>query len=195
MKTKLNVILALLLVFVISVSFAQQENVKGTVSDVDGLPLIGATVIISGTNNGTTTDFDGKFIINSSIGDVLKVSYIGYSDQIVTVNNSKNITVVMQADDSELDEVVVTALGISRDKKSIGYASQQVSGDAVSTVKVDNIASSLSGKVSGVQIKTNNNFGGSANFLIRGVSSLTGNNQPLFVVDGIPISNNLNNSR
>ena len=194
MKTKFTMILTLFMALIVQTTFAQEKTVSGTVSDENGLPLIGATVVISGTSSGTTTDFDGKFIISSSTGDVLKVSYIGYSDQLVTANNSKNITVVMQADDSELDEVVVTALGISRDKKSIGYASQQVSGDAVSTVKVDNIASSLSGKVSGVQIKTNNNFGGSANILIRGVSSLTGNNQPLFVVDGIPISNNLNNS-
>ncbi len=194
MKTKFNVILTLLLAFVIQISFAQQKNVTGTVSDTDGMSLVGATVIISGTSNGTTTDFDGNFSIKSSVGDVLKISYLGYADQFATVNDTNNIIVVMQANDSQLDEVVITALGISRDKKSIGYASQQVGGDAVSTVKVDNIASSLSGKVSGVQIKTNNNFGGSANFLIRGVSSLTGNNQPLFVVDGIPISNNLNNS-
>ena len=117
-----------------------------------------ATVIISGTSNGTTTDFDGNFSIKSSVGDVLKISYLGYADQFATVNDTNNIIVVMQANDSQLDEVVITALGISRDKKSIGYASQQVGGDAVSTVKVDNIASSLSGKVSGVQIKTNNNF-------------------------------------
>ena len=175
MKTKFNVILTLLLAFVIQISFAQQKNVTGTVSDTDGMSLVGATVIISGTSNGTTTDFDGNFSIKSSVGDVLKISYLGYADQFATVNDTNNIIVVMQANDSQLDEVVITALGISRDKKSIGYASQQVGGDAVSTVKVDNIASSLSGKVSGVQIKTNNNFGGSANFLIRGVSSLTGN--------------------
>ena len=194
MKTKFNVMLSLLLAFVIQISFAQQKDVSGTVTDTDGMPLIGATVIISGTSSGTTTDFDGKFSISSSVGDTLTISYLGYTDQVVAVNDTSSIAVVMQEDDSQLDEVVVTALGISRDKKSVGYASQQIGGDAVSTVKVDNIASSLSGKISGVQIKTNNNFGGSANFLIRGVSSLTGNNQPLFVVDGIPISNNLNNS-
>lgn len=186
--------LSLLLAFVIQISFAQQKDVSGTVTDMDGMPLIGATVIITGTSTGTTTDFDGKFSISSSVGDTLTVSYLGYADQVVAISDSSSLTIVMQDDDSQLDEVVVTALGISRDKKSVGYASQQIGGDAVSTVKVDNIASSLSGKISGVQIKTNNNFGGSANFLIRGVSSLTGNNQPLFVVDGIPISNNINNS-
>ena len=146
MKTKFNVILTLLLAFVIQISFAQQKNVTGTVSDTDGMSLVGATVIISGTINGTTTDFDCNFSIKSSIGDVLKISYLGYADQFATVNDTSNIIVVMQANDSQLDEVVITALGISRDKKSIGYASQQVGGDAVSTVKVDNIASSLSGK-------------------------------------------------
>ena len=193
MKTKFTMTLTLFMALIVQLTFAQQKTVSGTVSDENGLPLIGATVVIAGTSSGTTTDFDGNYKITASQGDVLNFSYVGYSDQNITVGNSNTVNVTLQLDNT-LDEVVVTALGISRDKKSIGYASQQVSGDAVSTVKVDNIASSLSGKVSGVQIKTNNNFGGSANFLIRGVSSLTGNNQPLFVVDGIPVSNNINNT-
>ena len=126
MKTKFNVMLSLLLAFVIQVSFAQQKDVSGTVTDTDGMPLIGATVIISGTSTGTTTDFDGKFSISSSVGDTLTVSYLGYADQVVAINDTSSITVVMQEDDSQLDEVVVTALGISRDKKSVGYASQQI---------------------------------------------------------------------
>ena len=117
MKTKFNVILTLLLAFVIQISFAQQKNVTGTVSDTDGMSLVGATVIISGTSNGTTTDFDGNFSIKSSVGDVLKISYLGYADQFATVNDTNNIIVVMQANDSQLDEVVITALGISRYSK------------------------------------------------------------------------------
>ena len=167
MKTKFTMTLTLFMALIVQLTFAQQKTVSGTVSDENGLPLIGATVVIAGTSSGTTTDFDGNYKITASQGDVLNFSYVGYSDQNITVGNSNTVNVTLQLDNT-LDEVVVTALGISRDKKSIGYASQQVSGDAVSTVKVDNIASSLSGKVSGVQIKTNNNFGGSANFLIRG---------------------------
>ena len=193
MKTKFTMILTLFMAFIVHLSFAQQKTVSGTVSDENGLPLIGATVVISGTSSGTTTDFDGNYMINANEGDVLNFSYVGYKSKDVTVGASNTISLALEPDNT-LDEVVVTALGISRDKKSIGYASQEVKGEQVSTVKLDNVVNSLSGKVSGVQIKANNNFGGSANFLIRGVSSLTGDNQPLFIVDGVPVSNRLNNS-
>ena len=193
MKTKLKGFLTLLLALVVQITFAQEKTVSGTVSESSG-PLPGVSVLVKGTTRGVETDFDGKYSIKVNTGDVLVFRYLGYTTVERTAGNSNTIDVTLKEGGEVLDEIVVTALSISRDKKSIGYASQQVSGDAISTVKVDNIASSLSGKVSGVQIKTNNNFGGSANFLIRGVSSLTGNNQPLFVVYGIPVSNNINNT-
>ena len=192
MKTKFSGILTLLLAFVVQFTFAQEKTVSGTVTDDSG-PLPGVSVVIKGTTTGTETDFDGKYSINANTGDVLQFSFVGMTTQEVSVGASNTINVVLQAD-NVLEEVVVTAMGISREKKSLGYSAQEVGGEEVSTVKVDNVVNSLSGKVSGVQIKANNNFGGSANFLIRGVSSLTGSNQPLFVVDGIPVSNSISNT-
>lgn len=195
MKTKFSGILTLLLALVVQITFAQEQKlITGTVTDDSGMPLPGVNVIVKGTTRGQQTDFDGNYSIEASTGEVLVFSFLGMKTAEYTVANNDNIDVVLQQDAAQLEEVVVTALGISREKRSIGYATQEVAGDDVSTVKTDNVINNLSGKVSGVQIKANNNFGGSANFLIRGVSSLTGNNQPLFVIDGIPISNNINNT-
>ncbi len=123
----------------------------------------------------------------------MSISYVGMKTQEVEARN--NITVRLETDTKVIDEVVVTALGISREKKSLGYAVQEVSGDAINQVKSDNFITSLSGKVAGVNIKNNTNFGGSTNVIIRGSTSLTGNNQAMFVIDGIPVDNsNTNNS-
>ncbi|HEY9170430.1 MAG TPA: SusC/RagA family TonB-linked outer membrane protein [Lutibacter sp.] len=194
MKTKLNGFLTLLLALMVQISFAQEKTVTGKVSDASG-PLPGVTVIIKGTKTGTQTDFDGNYSIKATTGAVLQFSFIGMKTVDQTVGVSSSINIVMQEDAEALDEVVVTALGISREKKSLGYASQSVGGEDVSTVKSDNLTNALSGKVAGVQIKRNTNMGGSTNVVIRGNTSLTGDNQALFVVDGIPMSNaNLNAS-
>lgn len=193
MNVKNNVILTLLLVLILQMRvFAQEQTIKGIVSDETG-PLPGVSVLIKGTTQGTETDFDGNYIIKAKSGSVLQFSFVGMTTVEKVVGASNTINVLMQSE-NVLDEVVVTAQGISREKKSLGYATQEVKGESVATVKSGNVVNSLSGKVSGVQIRTNNNFGGSTNFLIRGVSSLTGNNQPLFVIDGVPISNNVNNT-
>ena len=195
MKTKLSGLLTLLLALVVQITFAQQQQlITGTVTDESGLPLPGVNVLIKGTTRGVQTDFDGKYSIEATAGEVLVYSYLGMVRQEFVVGMNSQIDVIMKPDAAQLEEVVVTAMGISREKRSIGYATQEVSGAEVSTVKTDNVINNLSGKVSGVQIRGNNNFGGSANFVIRGVSSLTGNNQPLFVIDGIPISNQINNT-
>ena len=193
MKTKFKGILTLLLAFLVQITFAQEKTVSGIVSDSSGV-LPGVSVLNKRTTKGTETDFDGKYSIKAKAGDVLSFSYLGYKTINKTVGNSNTINATLEEDASVLDEVVITSLGIKRAKKSLGYASQQVTGKDVSTVKLNNVVNSLTGKISGVQIKANNNFGGSANFLIRGVSSLKGNNQPLFIVDGIPLSNELNNT-
>ncbi|MDP3352121.1 MAG: SusC/RagA family TonB-linked outer membrane protein [Flavobacteriaceae bacterium] len=191
MKTKFNGILALLLVLFVQISFAQEKTITGTVSDESG-PLPGVSVLVQGTNTGTVTDFDGKYTLKAKTGAVLQFSYVGMDSQTKTVGAANVINVKMTGA-QVLEEVVVTALGISREKKSLGYASQSVGGDDVSTVKSDNLANALSGKVAGVQIKRNTNMGGSTNVVIRGNTSLTGDNQALFVVDGVPMSNaNLN---
>ncbi|MDP4238015.1 MAG: SusC/RagA family TonB-linked outer membrane protein [Bacteroidota bacterium] len=163
------------------------------ISMEDGQPIIGATVMIKGTTVGTITNYDGEFKINvPENGKKLVVSYVGM--KTIEVDATNDIVIKLKTDDSQLKEVVVTAMGISRDKKSLGYAVQEVSGDAVNQVKSDNFVTSLSGKVSGIQVKNNTNFGGSTNVIIRGSSSLTGSNQALFVVDGVPVDNSNDNN-
>lgn len=193
MKTKFSGILTLLLVLIVQLAFAQEKTISGTVADDTGLPLPGVNIIIKGTSTGTQSDFDGNYTIEAAVGQTLVYSYVGFDTQEIAVGASNNMNVTMQAG-SVLDEVVVTALGISREKQSLGYSTQQVSGEDLATVKTSNFTNGLSGKVAGLQIRRNNNFGGSTNVIIRGITSLTGDNQALFVVDGVPISNlNTNN--
>ncbi|HMB99722.1 MAG TPA: SusC/RagA family TonB-linked outer membrane protein, partial [Flavobacteriaceae bacterium] len=189
MKTKFSGILTLLLAFVVQLTFAQEKTISGTVSDNSGLPLPGVNIIVKGTTNGTQTDFDGNYSITASTGDVLVFSYIGQKTQEVTIGASNSISVTMEEDAALLEEVVVTALGIKREKKSLGYSTQEVKGEDVNTVKDPNFMNSLSGKVAGIDIQGSGTIGGSTNVVIRGYSSLTGTNQALFVVDGVPISN------
>ncbi|MAP81528.1 MAG: SusC/RagA family protein [Aequorivita sp.] len=193
MKTKFSGILTLVLVLIVQLSFAQEKTISGMVTDDSGLPLPGVNIIIKGTSTGTQSDFDGNYTIEAATGQTLVYSYVGFETQEVVVGASDSINVTMQAG-STLDEVVVTALGVSREKQSLGYSTQQVEGEDISTVKGNNFTNALSGKVSGLQIKRNNNFGGSTNVVIRGNTSLTGDNQALFVVDGVPISNRNTNS-
>ena len=173
--------------------FAQRQ-VSGSVVDDAGIPLPGASIIEKGTNNGTSTDFDGNFTIsvadeNSSI----EVSFIGYETSSVLVGLQTSINFAL-SQGNQLEEVVVTSLGITRDKKSLGYAVSTVEGESVSAVKNSNFLSSLQGKVAGLDIKSVGGFAGGANVVIRGYSSLSGSNQALFVVDGTPISNEIVNS-
>ena len=182
------------LAFVLAANFAIAQSVSGVVSDAgSGDALPGVAVSEKGTNNATLTDFDGKFTIKAVKGATLVFSSMGMESKEV-VASSDFIQVSLSASASQLDEVVVTALGMTREKKSLGYATQDVDGAEVTTVKDANFVNSLSGKVAGVQIKSSGTLGGSANVVIRGSSSLTGNNQALFVVDGMPISNSTGNS-
>ncbi len=189
MKTKLSRFLTLILAFVVQITFAQQQSVTGTVTDEDGLPLPGVNIIIKGTTTGVQSDFDGNYAIQAAQGDVLVFSFIGLKKAEYPVSTSAVINVTLEADAAQLSEVVVTALGIKREKKSLGYATQEVDGSEVSDVPTTNFMNSLSGKVAGLNIKSSGTIGGSSNVIIRGNASLTGNNQALFVVDGTPISN------
>lgn len=188
MKTKFSVVLTLLLVSIVQISFAQQKTITGSVVDDAGLPLPGVNIIIQGTTTGTQSDFDGNYSIEAQEGQVLVFSYIGFQTAEVTVGAANTYNVTMRAG-AELDQVVITALGVSREKQSLGYSTQEVGGEDISVVKSDNFTDALSGKVSGLQIRRNNNFGGSTNVVIRGNTSLLGDNQALFVIDGVPISN------
>jgi TonB-linked SusC/RagA family outer membrane protein len=192
MKRRAN-LFALAVATFLSLS-AYAQNVTGSVTDAaTGEPLPSVSVKEKGTSNAAITNFDGNYTIKAGKGAVLVFSSMGYASQEVSVTGTTmNVALAISA--SKLDEVVVTALGISRDKKSVGYAIQEVGGAEVNKVKDANFMSSLSGKVAGVNIRQSGTMGGSANVVIRGYKSLTGNNQALFVVDGIPISNQITNT-
>jgi len=194
MKLKFNGFLALLLVLITQITFAQDIAVTGVVQDQTGMPVPGANVLVKGTTNGVQTDFDGKFKISAAKGQVLVFSFLGMKTQEAPA--SANMTVKLADDSVQLEGVVVTALGITRDKKSLGYSAQKVDGDAVNQVPTNNFINNLAGKVAGLEVRRNSNFGGSTNIVLRGTKSITGNNQALMVVDGVPIANsNLNNSQ
>ena len=168
----------------------QAQSISGTVTDENGVPLPGATVLVQGTQNGVSTDFDGNYSINASSGDTLVFSFVGYSTSSLAVGSSATINVSLEPDNS-LEEVVVTALGVKRNVKAVGYSITQVDGDEISANPSSNAINALQGKVAGVMV-TGGAMGakGSSRVVIRGASSLSGNNQPLYVVDGVTINNN-----
>ncbi|SFU72489.1 SusC/RagA family TonB-linked outer membrane protein [Pontibacter akesuensis] len=176
---------------------AQSRAVTGTVTDQEtggGLP--GVAVIVKGTTVGTTTGVNGEYSINVPAGsNTLVFRFIGYNDVERTIGAGNTVNVALSTNAEQLSEVVVTALGVSREERSIGYSSQTVSGEELSNVRETNIVNSLSGKIAGVQVGTNSGaMGGSAKVTMRGVSSISGNNNALFVVDGVPIENSNSNS-
>ena len=171
-------------------AYAQSVVVEGTVTDASNMPLPGATVIEKGTQNGTSTDFDGNYSIEVPQGAVLVFSMVGSASKEITVNGQTQINVVLEESAEALNEVVVTALGIKREEKALGYSLSQVDGEEFSKVKVVNPINSLQGKVAGVNVTGSaTGASGTSNIVIRGGSSLSGSNQPLYVVDGIPIDN------
>jgi len=176
---------------------AQEKMVSGRVTaEETGSPIPGVNVILKGTTIGTVTDIDGNYQLNvPEDGGTLIFTFIGLATEEVRIGDQSVINMGMTADIRQLTEVVVTALGIEREERSLGYSIQEVDGEEVNAVPTDNFLNNLSGRVAGLQIRNNTNFGGSNNVIIRGQTSLTQNNQPLFVVDGVPISNsNTNNS-
>ncbi len=166
-----------------------QIRVSGTVtSSDDGEPVVGASILVQGTKTGTVTDVDGNFQLTAPEGSELKVSYLGMKTK--NVKAAASLKIVLQSDNRTLDDVVVTALGVSREKKALGYAVSEVKGSDLikSRGGVSNPVNALQGKVAGLQISSSSgSMGGSSKIIIRGASSLSGNNQPLFVVDGVPI--------
>jgi len=194
MKTKLSGILTLLLAFVVQVTFAQERTITGTVSDETG-PLPGVSVLIEGTTSGTETDFDGNYSIETKSGDALRFSFVGMTTVTRTVGADSSISVTMVSEANTLDEVIVTGYGRKVGKRSTTIAVQKLDGDTFVQAKETNIANAISGKVSGVQVtNTSGAVGASSRVLLRGASSITGNNEPLYVVDGVFISNATNGS-
>ena len=189
MKTKFNGILTLLLAFVVQFTFAQSKTISGTVSDDTG-SLPGVSVIIKGTTNGTETDFDGNYSITANVGDVLQYGFIGMESVEKTVGAANSINVTMVASAEALTEVVVTGFGRKVEKRSSTFAVQSVGGEDLTQAREANVANSLSGKIAGVQVTASSgSVGASSRIVLRGASSITGNNQPLYVIDGVPLDN------
>ena len=189
---KLLSLLAVLAVFMAS-AFSQNRAVSGRVTDEKGNPVAFASIKIKGGNTGVAAGQNGEFTIQAKPGDVLVISAAGLQNVEITVPEQGSINAVLKAGDA-LNEVVVTALGVRRTRNQLPYAAQQISGDEASKSRSANFLNNLSGKVSGLEIRQSNTLGGSINVVLRGVKSLTGNNQALFVVDGVPFNNDNTNS-
>lgn len=193
MRTKFSGILTLILAFVVQLTFAQEKTISGNVSDNSGLPLPGVNIVVKSTATGTQTDFDGNYTINVNRGAVLTYSYVGFTTKEVVVGDNNSINIQLEASASELEEVVVTAQGISRQKKSLGYAVTTLKSDAVESRPEADIGRVLTGKIAGVNVVGTGGVAGSGtNISIRGNVSITGNNQPLFVVNGVPFNTSTN---
>jgi TonB-linked SusC/RagA family outer membrane protein len=187
MNTKINGFFTLLLALVVQFTFAQEKTVTGKVSDASG-PLPGVTVVIKGTDTGTQTDFDGNYSIKAALGDVLQYSYVGMEPTEKKVGAANVINVTMQEGAEALDEIVVTGFGRKVEKRSATFSVQSVEGEDLTKAREANIVNSLSGKIAGVQITNSSGaVGSSSRVILRGASSLTGSNQPLYVVDGVPL--------
>jgi TonB-linked SusC/RagA family outer membrane protein len=193
---KFTLLLALMFFIGMQVTQAQTRTITGAVTNADdGSTIPGVSVVVKGTTYGTTTDLDGKYSLSvPADATSLIFSFVGMKTAESKIGGGNVINVVMEPEATSIEGVVVTALGISREKKSLGYATQEIGGDELNTIKGDNFINNLQGKASGVQVKSSGNMGGSTNIIIRGASSITGNNQALIVVDGVPVNNDNNNN-
>ena len=167
------------------------KKISGTIKDVNNDPLIGASIAIKGTTTGTFSDVDGRFSIEASEGQILTITLLGFSPQEVVVGSGNAVAIIMKEDNVILDDVVVRALGIKRSEKALSYNAQQISSDDVNTVRDANLMNSLVGKVAGVNINSSSTgIGGATKVVIRGAKSIEGDNNVLYVIDGIPMNNN-----
>ena len=188
MKVK-RLVIMFIIAATVQITSAQEKIISGIVSDVSGV-LPGVSVIIEGTSKGVETDFDGKYAIEASPGDVLVFRYLGFKTTNTTVGTSNTINIILEEGGEVLDEIVVTAFGIKREEKALGYSVQSIKGDAMTEARESNLTNAISGKIAGVQVTgTSGSVGASSRIVLRGNSSITGNNEPLYVVDGVPISN------
>ena len=163
-------------------SSQQKKTITGTIVDPSGMPVIGANVMVKGTTNGTITDMDGKFSLEVPKESMLVVSYIGYANQEIKVSNQTNLSIALKEDAEALDELVVTALGMKREEKALGYSVQKVGGNSVSTVKSVDVGTALTGKVAGLNVLNSSEFNEAPSLELRGES-------PLLVIDGVPYGN------
>lgn len=192
MRSKFKWIFALLLAFSMQFSFAQEKTITGTITE-DGLPMPTVNVVNKNTKASTQSDFDGNYSIKAKAGDVLIFSFVGYTDTAMTVGASAKMNVSMKGDAQQLGEVVVTSQGIKKEKKALGYAVTTIKSEEFAAKPSTDVVRALTGKAPGVNIQQTSGLAGSGtNIIIRGYSSITGSNQPLFVVDGIPFNSDTN---
>ena len=192
MKTKWKLFLALFLALSVQTIFAQEKTISGTITDNNGLPLPGASVIIKSTTSGTSSDFDGNYSIKANIGSTLIFSFIGYTSQEITVSNSTIINTVLQESTQSLDEVLIVGYGTAT-KQSFTGTVKTIKSENLEIKSVSNVSQALAGEAAGVQvINTSGQPGTSATIRIRGFGSVNGNRSPLYVVDGVPYSGSIN---
>ena len=186
----LRVCMTALLMFLCSAIYAQNVTVKGSVTDKTGEPVIGATVKTAGSKTGVITNVDGEYVISCPSNAILEFNYIGYQTQKINVAGKTKIDVVLQEESTNLNEVVVTALGIKKDARKVGYAVSSIASDELTKTASPSLGTALYGKAAGVTIKTApGGAAGAISINVRGLSSITGSNQPLIVLDGVPIHN------
>ncbi len=173
---------------------SQRIDIRGTVSDSKGEPLIGVSIIVKGTATGTTTDINGNFSINAPADATLIIKYIGFISQEISVNSQTSLQIQLREDMQSLSEVVVTALGIERNKKSLSYAAQNITTSGLTQARTANLLEGLGGKVSGLTItNSGSGVGAASKILLRGNRSISGSSQPLYIVDGITINGDISN--
>ena len=190
-KKSIRLLLILFMGMWSTLAFSQaKKTITGAVKDDAGAPVIGATVKVAGTSTATATDEDGNFSVQAASTDQLLITSVGFENKQIAVGNQSEISVTLSRTNSALQEVVVTALGIQKQKKSLGYSIQEVKGQTLVEARELNLVNDLSGKIAGLQVvRGGNGPGGSSQIVLRGNNSLTGLSQPLIVVDGVPMDN------
>jgi hypothetical protein len=182
--------LSLILLFFPLVIFSQKNIIEGKITDKSGEPLLGVSILLKGSQIGVTSNLDGKYSINTKdkTEGILIFNYLGFAVKNVNFTKStKTLNIVLTESIEQLEEIVVTALGIKRDKKSLSYSTQKVSTEDMTEARSSNFLNALSGKAAGVQVTNSSTPTGSTRVIIRGLTSITGNNQPLYILDGVPL--------
>lgn len=187
---KKQTVIAVLLLLMVAFAHAQTPFVSGKITSKDGAPVPGASVRVKGTKTGVAASGDGSFKITAKEGDILLVTALGYGTEEITIGHDQTVNVSLSDNSKQINEVTVTALGIKRDKRMLTYSVAEIKGAAVVEAKQDNMINALAGKMAGVQITNSSGIpGSSAKIVVRGSTSLVGNNQALLVVDGVPVNN------
>jgi len=194
MRKLLKTVLTLLIMQICQSTFAQQKNVTGVILAENNSPIIGASVLLKGSSTGTQTDLNGNFSIKAQLGDILLISAVGYETQQMKVGESV-VSIHLRRGSAVLNEVVVTAMDVKRNARELGYSAQSISGTEVAETQRSNFVNALQGRISGVTVTpTSGVAGASSSIVLRGFNTMSGNNQPLFVVDGVILDNQTLNS-